>query len=173
MKMLFILFLGVGLFFGAGYRLHPENTNYYLKMDSSAQQHEVTFADGSTLVGSVEEDTDDVLTLNVDGASLPFKKAEVVTMKAVGGRNFMETLKHNYEVHHIAHPLLTQRKEDSAMNTFNYFLDTPNRLAGVIKKKNPGLSATDEAAQIQKQLAQQKMAQIKKMKEMQKAAEGG
>ncbi len=171
MKLLILALIAfAGWAWFSGYRVHPENVPYYIKVDVGNSKQELTLTDGSAVTGIIEEDAADFIKLNVDGVVTTFKKSQVRTMKSVAAPDFLTLLKKNYDLHHSEHPLLTHRKEDTATAKFDHFAMEPTRLAEEMKKKNPGLSATDELEKAMAAAGRMRLAAYKAQKEAEKAA---
>lgn len=125
-----------------GYRVHPENVPYYLKMEEGGQKYEIVFNNGRTLEGVLESETADTIKINSDGAVLTLQKTELKSTKAVARRNFFETLAHNFKTHSSSHPLISKSEKASLKGAFDDFALQPSRIAEDMQKKNPGLSQT-------------------------------
>ena len=166
MKILILaLVVLIGWGWVSGYRLHPENLSYYVKVDVSNAQQELKLTNGTSVTGILEEDSDEYIKLNSDGLIENYKKTQIESMKSVAAPDFLTLMKKNYEAHHLDHPLLTQRKEDTLTAKLDYAIMEPSRLAEEMKKKNPGLSATDE---MNRQMAANAQARLNAYKARQK-----
>ena len=127
----------------SGYRIHPENISYYTAFDSKHARSDVKLRSGGMVSGVIEEETDDALKLNMDGAITTFKREEVESVKTQAAPDMIAALKKNYEDNRERHPLLSHRKEDALTARWDYAVQEPTRIAEKMKKDNPGLSATD------------------------------
>ncbi len=142
--LLFILIVLVGGTYAAGYRVHPENLKYYFKKEAGGQKYEVVLKTGMVLEGVLESDSGEAIEINTDGAILPFKKAEIDSMKPIAGRNFIESFTYNFKLAQNSNPLITKDKSKSISSAFNNFAEEHVRIAEKMQKDNPGLSATKE-----------------------------
>ncbi len=167
---IFILLVVLGLAGGwcAGYRAYPQNISYYVTFDAKRAVSEVRLRNGSVISGVIEEETEDTLKLNVDGAKTVFSRAEIVSVKTEEAPDLFSMLRRNYDRHHERHPLVTRRKEDSLTARIDNALSEPGRIAEQIKKDNPDFSASArldkamaEAARM-RQAANQRREQIEK-----------
>ncbi len=168
MKLLMILAIAIGAVMAAGYRLHPENLTYYLKVEPQAEKFELKLKAGDVWTVSIEEETDSGYRINADGAILSIAKNEIESLKPVGGGNLLEELKKNYEKNKKKYPLLTLDKQKSLKTAWDNFVMEPSRLAEEIKKKNPGISMTDQLNQAMAAAAQARQQQAKLQAEMER-----
>lgn len=157
-----IAFIGWGWW--SGYRIHAENLPYYFKVDTSGAKQEITLSDGATVTGEVE-DLGDVVRVNSEGIVMSYKKSQIASMKSAAAPDFISMMKSNYEKNKKLHPLLTKRQEDTMSAVWEKFTMEPSRLAEEMKKKNPGLSATEE---INRQMAANAKARLDAYKNQQK-----
>ena len=86
----------------------------------------------------------------------------------MGGGNLLEELKKNYEKNKKKYPLLTLDKQKSLKTAWDNFVMEPSRLAEEIKKKNPGISMTDQLNQAMAAAAQARQQQAKLQAEMER-----
>lgn len=144
-----------------GYRVHPENLHYYLKIDVGNTRKEVQLADGNLVTGVLEEDAADYIKLNQEGMINIYRKSQIVTMKSTAAPDFVSLMRRNYETYKKEHPLWTHKKEDMAEAKWDQFALGPSRIAEEMKKNNPGISATETLNQAMASAAQarQKMLQ--------------
>lgn len=169
MKILILaLILIMGWAWFSGYRIHPENFSYYIKVDVSNAKQEIKLTDDSSVTGTIEEDAADYIKLNSNGLITDYKKTQIQSMKSVAAPDFLMMMKRNYELNRELHPFLTHRSEDTANAKFDHFALEPTRLAEDIKKKNPGISMTDE---LNRQMAENARARLASYKARQKMME--
>lgn len=169
MKLLIVGLIALaGWAWWSGYRVHPENLSYYVKVDVSNAQQELKLSNGTSVTGTVEEDAEEYIKLNSEGMITTHRKTQIVSMKSVAAPDFLTLMKKNYEKNKTLHPLWTHRKEDTASAKWDYAVLEPSRLAEEMKKKNPGLSQTDEVA---KQMAANAQARLNDYKARQAAVQ--
>lgn len=148
--ILLLILLIVG-FFAAGYRVHPENLDYYFKQDSSGPKSEIIFKNGKTLTGVISEEEGDKIRVNVEGAGVVFSKSEIDSTHTVTSANYMEVLQKNYKSQSALHPLITQSKEASIQGKFDSFVGESDRISEEIRKKHPEITGQAQMQQAMEQ----------------------
>ncbi len=171
MKWILILLAALGIAWSSGYRLHPENIQYYLQIENSGGKSEIKLTNGSIVTGTIEGESDRDVTLNTDGVRMTYKKSEIESMKTGLAPQVFEMFKKNYEKNHQTHPVLTHRKEDTLKAKWDYAVLEPSRIAEDIKKKNPSFSPTQQLEQAMAANARARQEAYKKRVEMEKIAQ--
>ena len=107
MKLLILalIILGGWAWF-SGYRIHPENFHYYVKVDVSSAQQELKLTDGSSVKGTIEEDAADYIKLNSGGLIESYRKTQIESMKSVAAPDFLTLMKENYELEYLGQRLV-------------------------------------------------------------------
>lgn len=143
-KFLFLLILlaGAGIFWASGYRVYPQHVPYYFKPEVGGPMREILLKNGTTLKGSLVEETNDSLKLNIEGATMSFTESEIESIKASKADGFLAAFIRNYEIHHKIHPLVAKQKGASLHKAWDEFVMEPSRIAEDIKKEHPHLSSS-------------------------------
>lgn len=168
MKFLFAVFLIAGtITFFAKYEVHAQNLSYYFTVETGKAAYEFQFHNGKQFRAALEEETADAVKVNMDGAVMTFSKAEIKEMKPASGGNFLFDFFENAQKQSKTHPLVTARKKNAIMESFDNFIEEPGRLAEDMKKKNPWISQTET---LQRQQAADAQARLNAYKARQEKA---
>lgn len=171
--LLYVISMAV---FGA--RIHPENFPYYFQKSGSdvRSASQVTFANGTSAAAEVVDQTQDSVTLHMEGATVLFKRNEIQDIQPLQKGVQAFDFSRNFQRYGKKYPLVTFRPEDTLMAAWDRFAMEPSRIAEQMRKNNPqsSLSAQmDQALQLAGQAQAQAARQQALMEAEIREAEGG